>query len=80
VVAKYKGNGNDEPFDPEVRVCGRNKGGVDIILLQEYLTPRVTYADVPDVRPVTLLSHSVKGTWHVNWIVFVHRFIEGPRS
>jgi len=55
------------------------KGGVDIILVQEYLAPRVTYADIPNMQLVTLLYHIVIDTLHINWIEFVHVVIESPR-
>ena len=55
------------------------KCGVDIFLVQEYLVPRVTYADALDVRTVTLLYRSLICTRYINWIMFVHVVVEGTR-
>ena len=55
------------------------KGGVDIILVQEYIAPGVTYADVLDVHLVALFCYSVIRTCHVKWTVFVYMVVEGPR-
>ena len=68
-------------------MCGSNVGvvlfptkdGVVIILVQEYFTPRIMYAEVPDVIPVMMLCFSVIGTLHVKYIVFVHVIVEGSR-
>ena len=79
-------NGNYELVKPYIRVRSRYvgvvvfpvKGGVDIILIQEYLAPGVNHTNVPDIRRLTLLCRSIAYTHHINWIAFFHLVVEGP--